>query len=107
MKTLKFRKELVELIKNGSKNSTWRIFDDKNISEGDQFELIVWKTDKPFAIGKVTKVMEKPLGKLTFEDKKGHEEFSSYQEMYDTYSTYYGRSVGPDTKIKIIWFKLL
>lgn len=107
MKTLKFRRQLSELIINGSKNSTWRLFDDKNISEGDEFELIVWETGKLFAKGLVTKVVKKPLGQLTIEDKKGHEKFSSDQEMYDTYSKYYTQQIGPDTIIKIIWFKLI
>lgn len=107
MKKLKFRRNLSELIKNGSKNSTWRIFDDKDISEGDRFELITWESDESFAIGLVTKVVEKPLGQLTIEDKKGHEKFGSDQEMYETYSMYYKKDVGPDTNIKIIWFKLL
>ena len=35
MKTLKFRKELSELILKKEKTTTWRIFDDKDIKQGD------------------------------------------------------------------------
>jgi len=107
MKTLKFRKVLVELIKDGSKNSTWRLFDDKGISKKDHFELIEWETGKVFAKGLVTKIVEKPLGQLQLEDKQGHEKFNSDQEMYDTYTGYYKKHVGQDTTVKIIWFKLI
>jgi len=107
MKSLKFRKELSNLVLEGNKNSTWRLFDDKDIQAGDDLELIVWETQQPFAKAIVTKVVEKPLGKLTDEDKKGHEVFESEQDMYNTYSTYYNHVVGPKTIIKIIWFKLL
>jgi len=35
MKTLKFTPHLVEQILAGTKTSTWRLFDDKNIMGGD------------------------------------------------------------------------
>lgn len=53
------------------------------------------------------KVIEKPLGTLTDEDKKGHESFRSDEEMFKTYEQYYCRKVERDTPIKIIWFKLM
>lgn len=39
------------------------------------------------------KVIEKPLGTLTDEDKKGHESFRSDEEMFKTYEQYYCRKV--------------
>jgi hypothetical protein len=47
------------------------------------------------------------FGKLTEEDKEGHEEFSSDGEMYKIYSGYYGFQVDSKTELKIIKFKLL
>lgn len=107
MKSLKFRKDLAKLIKEGTKNSTWRIFDDKNISKDDKFTLVIWETSQAFGEAIVTKVIEKPLGDLTQKDKEGHEEFDSDKHMYDTYSGYYSTKVGPDTPVKIIWFRLV
>jgi len=51
-------------------------------------------------------VKETTFGKLTKRDKEGHEEFSSDDEMYRTYSRYYKTCVKPETKLKIITFRL-
>jgi hypothetical protein len=39
-KTLKFREELCKLIMEGKKDSTWRLFDDKDLSVGDEVDLV-------------------------------------------------------------------
>lgn len=44
MKTIKFRDYLVPLVLSGEKNSTWRLFDDKDIQVGDTVQLINWNT---------------------------------------------------------------
>ncbi|MCR4283952.1 MAG: hypothetical protein NUV64_01355 [Parcubacteria group bacterium] len=46
------------------------------------------------------------MSELEEADFDGHEKFSSEEEMYQTYRTYYGDKVGPDTIVKIIRFKL-
>ncbi len=107
MKTLKFSKDLVELVKNGSKTSTWRLFDDKNIKVDDLVTLIKRPELTPFAEAKVTKVLTKPFQELTNKDKDGHEKFYSEEQMYKTYSDYYKQEVNPDTEVKIIRFKIL
>jgi hypothetical protein len=55
----------------------------------------------------VVSVKETAFGKLTDEDKEGHEKFNSDDEMYRTYSRYYGLTIKPETELKIIRFKLL
>lgn len=106
-KKLHFVSKLIPLILNGSKTSTWRLWDDKNLQTGDIVDFLEAKTEKHFATAKLIKVTEKPIGKLTKTDKKGHEEFKSDEEMYKTYSRYYHRTVTPETSIKILRFKLL
>jgi hypothetical protein len=106
MKTLKFRSYLVPLVLSGQKNATWRLFDDKDLQEGNEVELLEFVTNRHFADATITKITEKPLGELTEEDKQGHEGFSSDEEMYKTYETYYKQPVGPKTLVKIIWFNL-
>lgn len=106
MKIVKFRDYLVPLILSGQKNSTWRLFDDKSLSLGDEIELREFEEDISFATAKITKVIEKPFRDLVEEDKEGHETFASDEEMYKTYSSYYKTIVNPDTKVKIIWFDL-
>ena len=107
MKSLKFRKNLSELILKGEKTTTWRIFDDKDIQMDDELVLLVWETKKEFAKAKVIAVREVRFKELTKEDLEGHEKFSSDKEMYETYSEYYNQPVTEDTIVKIIKFKLM
>lgn len=46
------------------------------------------------------------MGQLTDEDKSGHEPFESNEQMYTTYSGYYGRSVSPSTPVTVYHFRL-
>lgn len=105
-KSLKFVPELIPLVLSGEKVSTWRLWDDKDLTQGDIVTLLNKETLGHFATATITKVIEKPLGELTDEDKKGHESFVSDNEMYKTYKRYYKRHVDKDTPIKVIWFTL-
>ena len=106
MKTLKFRKVLSDLILAGEKNTTWRLFDDKNLSVGDSVSFLVWETLEEFAKVRIIYVREITFGELTDEDWDGHEKFSSEKEMYKTYSEYYGRQVVSTSPVKVIKFEL-
>ena len=107
MKTLKFRKTLSELIACGEKDTTWRLFDDKDLQVGDKVSFLVWETGEVFAPAELLSVRETTFGGLTKEDWEGHEKFQSDKEMYDTYSVYYKREVCEDSPVKVIRFKLL
>lgn len=106
-KTLKFEAELVPLVLSGEKGSTWRFWDDKDLKEGDVVTLIKRPEIVPFGKARIVSVIEKPIGQLTEEDKKGHEKFTSDKEMYRTYSRYYKRPITADTLIKIVRFALI
>jgi hypothetical protein len=106
-KTIKFRDFLAELVLSGEKDSTWRLFDDKGLKQGDEVDLINWNTGEKFAEAILTKVYEKKVGELKSEDFEGHEKFESEEAMYESYRTYYGDGVGPETTVKIIRFKLI
>ncbi|MDE1871626.1 MAG: ASCH domain-containing protein [Candidatus Micrarchaeota archaeon] len=104
-KTLHFYGSLPELILSGTKTSTWRVNDEKDIAPGDGLSLC--RNDgTEFAKAEVTSVKETTFKELTDEDKEGHEEFGSEEEMYKTYSEYYKFEVVPETKLKIIRFRL-
>ena len=105
-KTIKFRDFLVELVQKGEKDSTWRLFDDKDLTVGDDVDLINWNTKEKFAEAVLIEVREKTLGSLEPSDFEGHEKFESEEEMYKSYREYYGEGVGPETVVKIIRFKL-
>ena len=104
MKLLKFRSNLVPLVLSGEKNSTWRLFDDKDLSEGDDIELREFGKTESFATAQITRLVEKPFKNLTEEDMVGHEKFDSNEEMYERYKGYYQKDVGPETIVKIMWF---
>lgn len=107
MKTLKFRKELSELILKKEKKTTWRIFDDKDIKQGDVMQFLVWETKEVFANAKIINVIEKKFKDLDEQDLEGHEKFESKEQMYKTYSTYYNKTVDENTLVKIIKFELI
>lgn len=107
MKTVKFREKLSKLILSGEKKVTWRLFDDKNLSVGDEVSFVVWETGEKFARARLTAAKETTLGELTEKDWEGHEKFDSDKEMYDTYALYYKRPVDEGSPVKIIKFELI
>lgn len=106
MKTLKFREKLSQLILEKRKNTTWRLFDDKNLSAGDEVIFLVWETGKEFAKVKLLEVRETVFGKLTEQDWVGQEKFESDEKMYKTFSQYYNQEVNENSPVKIIKFEL-
>jgi hypothetical protein len=107
IKQLKFMDWMVPLIMSGKKNSTWRLFDDKDLKTGDLVDFIERPSLKTFARARLIDVQEKPFSQLTDKDKQGHEEFNSDEEMYRTYKKYYHQRVGPEKKVKIIKFRII
>ncbi|MBS3143706.1 ASCH domain-containing protein [Candidatus Woesearchaeota archaeon] len=106
MKSLKFSEPLPNLILKGEKTSTWRINDDKDIKKNDELCLCYLNGEK-FAKAKVILVKETKFKDLTENDFKGHENYSSKEEMYKIYSKYYNINVNENTKVKIIKFQCL
>lgn len=106
-KTIKFRDYLVPLVLSGEKDSTWRLFDDKDLKEGDEVDLINWNTLEKFSEAIIVSTKEKMLKDLVDSDFDGHERFESEEKMYEEYRKYYGDKVTPESVVKIIKFKLL
>ncbi len=107
MKTLKFRHILVKEVLDGKKISTWRLFDDKNLTKEDLIELIDWESKEKFADAIILEIKEKKLSEIEDSDFEGHEKFESKDIMLETYKKYYGDKVDWDTIVKMITFKLL
>lgn len=105
-KTLKFRKQLVDLILAGEKTTTWRLFDDKDLKTGDNLNLQVWETGKDFAKVVIHEIHEKKLGELEAEDCEGHEQYKNEEDMLTHLKRYYGEKVTRETMVKIIRFNL-
>ena len=106
MKQLKFAEPLPELVLSGTKNTTWRINDKREIVTGDILSLC-YNDGQEFAKAIASSVREITFGELTQEDKTGHETFADDEEMYTTYSRYYNITVTPKTNVKIIKFRLV
>jgi hypothetical protein len=106
MKRLRFAEPLPGLVLDGSKDATWRIDDEKEITVNDTLSLCKRTDNSEFAQAEVSWVKMTTFGSLTSEDMEGHEKFSSHQEMLDTYSKYYNLTVTDDTVLKVIKFKI-
>lgn len=110
MKTLKLDHDLATQIREGKKRTTWRLYDDKDISVGDKVLLIDKKDgDKPetwesMGVAHVTQVTEKRIRDLNTDDREGHEKYNSKDELLTTFKRYYGDRVTLDTPIKVIKF---
>jgi len=106
MKTLKFDSSLVSLVLSGEKTSTWRLFDDKDLSVNDDLILLNKQIGEEFGKARIIEVREKALKGIVEADYDGHEKFESPEAMIETYKSYYGDKVTPETTVKIIKFEL-
>lgn len=106
MKTIKFRSKLIPSILDGSKISTWRLFDDKNLQTDDEVELINWETGEIFAHACIIEVREKKLGDITDADFSGHAPYKNQEEMLNDFRQYYGDRVTLQSTVKIIQFAI-
>jgi hypothetical protein len=111
MKTLKFNHKDAELVIAGEKTSTWRLYDDKDLSVDDEIKFIDKvdpkdsKTWQVIGEALVSEVREKKLENVTKDDMDGHVVFSSPEDMLNYYKDIYGERVTLDTPVKIVFFK--
>lgn len=106
MKVLKFAPHLADMIIAGEKTTTWRLFDDKDISTGDDFIFVNKESGREFASALAVSVKVKTIRTLDADDWVGHEKFKNEEEMYSMYKKYYGDKVQPDTELKVIKFNI-
>lgn len=109
MKTLKFNHEAAQLLLNGRKTSTWRLYDDKDLSVDDRLKILDKvdpkdpKTWKVVGQADVTETTEKKLGSLKA-DELSEEGFRTVDDALNTYQSYYGDRVDLQTPVKILRF---
>ncbi len=107
MKTIKFKDFKAKWVLEGVKTSTMRLFDDKDLQEGDELELIDSDSGKIFSRAVITEVISKKLDEIDDVDLDGHEKWGSKDEMLESLKKYYGDKVDWGTMVKVIKFKLL
>ncbi len=113
MKSLKLDHQFANDIRSGKRTTTWRLFDDKDLSVDDRITLIdkvnpdnhdTWVV---FGEAVIDRVVEKRLGEVGKDDYDAYDTFSSNDELVKTYQGYYGGSVSAKTPVKIIHFTFL
>jgi ribonuclease HI len=113
MKQLKFNHGSAELIRQGKKTATFRMYDDKDLSVDDRIELLD-KTDpdrpatwKPIGFARIDSIVEKRLSAIAEADLRDCEQYDSRAKMLAMYQKYYGDQVSLDIPVKVIRFTLL
>jgi len=106
MKTLKFKDFKAKWILEGVKTATMRLFDDKDLKEGDELELINSDSGEVFSKATITEVVYKKLNEIDDVDLDGHEKWENKDEMLQSLKKYYGDKVDWDTMVKVVKFKL-
>lgn len=113
MKTLKLDHQLVQAIRAGEKTSTWRMYDDKDLSVNDQVELIDKveparpETWRPFGNARINQVVQKRLADVDAGDYASYGPYESIEQRIKKFRGYYGSQVDGDTPIKLVHFVLL
>jgi len=107
-KKLYFTKEHVPLIRSGKITTTWRLFNHgADLEEGDVVKLFDAGSGDCFGKAKIVSIRDKKLSQIDEQDRAGYENYQDPQKMYARFTNYYGRSVGPDTAVRIIKFTFL
>lgn len=94
------------------KKTTWRLYDDKDLSVNDTVQLIdKVVADDPVSwvsVGRaqITKILQKQLGELTQAEYE-QEGYKSLKEMVDAYGDFYNREILYTTPIKIVHFTFI
>ena len=106
MKTLKFAHEFVREILEGRKTTTWRLFDDKDLTVGDTLELVDRDSGEEFGKATITDIEEKKIKDLTEEELKNHG-YGNLEDMINNHREYYGDKVNMESEVKIITFRVI
>jgi len=110
VKKLKLDHELAQMVLRGEKTSTWRLYDDKDLTVNDEVVLIdkvepekpaTWKM---IGTARINRIIEKRVGDIQSQDYEGHEPHESPEERLRAYRGYYGDTVTWDTPVKMIHF---
>lgn len=110
MKKLKLDHGLAQMVLAGTKTSTWRLFDDKDLTVNDQVQLIdkvdpaAPQTWRVIGSGRINRIIEKRMGDITEADYDGHKPHDSAYARLEAYKGYYGERVTMDTPVKMVHF---
>ncbi len=104
VKTLKFSPQQKEAIISGATSFTWRLFDEKNLQEGDEIVCLCDEVKKVFGIATIEKVTTTTLNQLTI-PKPLLTIYKDHTELYKTFRHYYNDpTIDGSTEVKKIDF---
>ncbi|GAC1387736.1 MAG: hypothetical protein NVS1B7_2870 [Candidatus Saccharimonadales bacterium] len=104
MKALKFNANAIPFIITGTKRTTWRLLDDKNLSVDDEVEFINSATGEAFGLARLTQITIKRLADVDLVSDETEEAYSTLEQMIQSFRHYYGSSISLGSHIKIIQF---
>lgn len=113
MKSLKLDHEQAQQLQSGAQATTWRLFDDKDLSVNDVVHLIdkvepdrpeTWKV---IGTARITQIIEKRFDEIDDKDLLGHEQYEDRDDMLRRYQGFYGPHVGWSTTVKIVHFDFI
>ena len=110
MKKLKLDHRSAQLVLQGKLHTTWRLFDDKDLTVGETVELVdKVEPDHPQTWSKIgfatiRSIVEKPFKDIRSQDMEGIDISMSLEDAIEHYRKYYGQNVDDDTIVKILRF---
>lgn len=111
MKKLKLDHSSAQQVLTGAVTSTWRMFDDKDLTVNEQLELVdKVEPDSPqtwrvVGTARISRIIEKRLGDIQSEDYGGSDAVNEPpHERLKRYQGYYGNQVTWDTPVKMVHF---
>jgi ribonuclease HI len=113
MKILKLDHQFAQQVLSGERRSTWRMFDEKHLSVGDEIQ-IVDKVDPDddgtwliIGEGKIEQVTEKRLADVSENEYKTEEAYTSLDDILAEFRKFYGPLVTSATPVKIVKFSFV
>ena len=104
---LGFAKQLVPLVKDGSKTLTYRLGEKYTfLKSGDRLMVEDSSTHTPFAEIEIVGVSKMAFADLPI-DRHGHEVYASKSEQRKVFEGFYKRTVDDTEQVLIIEFKVL
>jgi ribonuclease HI len=113
MKQLKFNHSFAELIRQGKKTATFRMYDDKDLAVDDHVELLdkvdphrpaTWKS---IGIARIDSIVEKRLAAITDQELRNSDQYVNQTELLAAYRKYYGDQVSPEMPVKVVEFSVM
>ena len=101
---------MAELVVAGKSTSTWRLYDDKDLSIDDDVTLIDKvnpndrSTWRPVGTAHINELIQNRLGDITAADGNNTTDLSKPEKLLKTFQLYYGPQVTLKTPIKIVHF---